>query len=173
MTREFKGTSPFALLADRLPVRARIGLTLVASDLALRELKSSPNFPIARTAFERARRWFDGDRFNPDLLADAVSSERDKGTTLCELEAKSEPEISAWGVLGSALAYTAFHAYRATGDCPDPMVSEVDENVLDEIDKSMRIIAPDFIITMKKAAGILERIPELSFAQLMAEVSKV
>lgn len=40
MIREFKGTSEFALLADELPVRARVCLALFAAEIALHHLKS-------------------------------------------------------------------------------------------------------------------------------------
>jgi hypothetical protein len=72
MTKQFKGTSRLAQLADELPVRSRIGLALLAADLALNQLRSSHDFPTAQAAFELTRRWYDGDRFPPDLFEDAL-----------------------------------------------------------------------------------------------------
>jgi hypothetical protein len=171
MTQKSRGTSQFALLADSLPVRARIGLTLVAADVALDRLKSSPHFPIARAAFDLARRWYDGQRFDPELFEDAVAPESGRGVALCAVEAKSEDEEAAWGAVDCAALYTACHAFRALGKLPSPLVSEVDEDVLDELDKSLHLVSPDLIITVLKAAEYLKRDPDVSFSQLKSSIS--
>jgi hypothetical protein len=47
MTQELKGRSELAKLADDLPVRARVCLTLLAGDVALQHLEGSPEFDLA------------------------------------------------------------------------------------------------------------------------------
>jgi hypothetical protein len=171
MTQKFRGKSQFALLADSLPVRARIGLTLVAADLALDRLRSSRHHPIARAAFELARRWYDGQRFDPDLFEDAIAPESGRGVALCAVEAESEDEEAAWGTVDCAALYTAFHAFRALGKSPSPLVSEIDEDVLDELDKSLHLVSPDLIVRVLKAAEYLRHDPGASFSQLKSSIS--
>jgi hypothetical protein len=170
MTKQFKGTSPLAQLADELPVRSRIGLTLVAADLALNQLRSSQNFPVAKAAFELARRWYDRDRFPPDLFEDALWDENDKGLCLCAMAAQSEREIAAWCVVGSAVLYTAFHAYQAVGEFPSAVVLEVEEDELDEVDKQLHEISPSLINVVIKAADVVRQHPDISFAQLKSNL---
>jgi hypothetical protein len=170
MTRQFKGSSPLALLADSLPVRARIGLALVAADMALDRLKSSHDLPFARRTFELARGWYDGKRFDLYQFEDAIAHEYDRDLTICAIEAKSKEEKSAWLALECAVLYIAFHAYQAAGEHPSPMVSEVDETVLDDLDKWLRKILPTFMSTETKAAGHLEQQPGASFAQLKSMI---
>lgn len=171
MNDPFKGESPLARLADPLPVRTRISIALIAADLALAQLRDSPDLSVARTAFELARRWFDGARFDPDQFADALDPEFDRGTADCALEAKTQEEASAWVALDDAVAYVAFHAYRELGRLPAPEFSEVDETILDELDKALRSISPEFMETMKEAAEYLEGEPGASFAQLKPVMS--
>jgi hypothetical protein len=171
MTKQFKGTSQLALVAEDLPVRSRIGLTLVAADLALNRLRSSHNFPIAQAAFELPRQWYDGDRFPPDLFEDALWNEHDRGLCLCEIAAKSEREKAAWCVVGSAILYTAFHAYQAIGGFPSAVVSEVEENELDELDRELRLISPALINVVIKAADVIRQHPDISFAQLKSSLA--
>ena len=142
MIKQLRGTSELALMVEHLPVRGRIGLVVMAAELALPRLKPLPNFPVAKEAFELARRSFDGEPVDPDSFEDAIYSEHGEGVGVCAIHAKSQPEISAWLVLESALLYIAFHTYRALGQVPTPLVSEVDEPVLDELDKDLRVISP-------------------------------
>lgn len=68
MTKEFKGTSQLAMLADALPVRARVSLVLFAAERALQYLQSSPDFNLARNSLNLALNWQSGDPTNPDTL---------------------------------------------------------------------------------------------------------
>lgn len=173
MIRQFKGTSPLALLADGLPVRTRIGLAVIAAELALDRLRSSADLPIGEAGFDLARRWFDGQRFNPDAFADVIDPEEpSRGTPDCEREAKSEDERSAWAALDIALAYTAFHAYGELGQWPMPSVADVDERALDDIDQFLRLVSPDFMKTMQKAANYLKEKPGVLFAELKSMISE-
>jgi hypothetical protein len=166
MTKPRQGTSQLARLADDLPVRSRIGLALVAADLVLSRLRSSDNFPFAEAAFELLRRWYDGDRFPPDRFEDAICDERDKGLVSALWAAQSESEEAAWRVVGSAVLYTAFHAYQDVGEVPSPGVSEVDETELDELDKQLRLISPALINALINAADVLRQQPDMSFPRL-------
>jgi Immunity protein Imm6 len=170
MTKQFKGTSRLAQLADELPVRSRIGLALVAADLALNQLRSSHDFPTAQAAFELIRRWYDGDRFPPDRFENAICDEYDRGLALCVLGAPLERDQAAWSVLASALLYTAFHAYQAVGEFPSAVVLEVEEDELDELDKQLREISPTLISVVTKAADVIRQHPDISFARLKSSV---
>ena len=172
MTKVFKGTSPLAVLADRLPVPARIGLAVVAVHLALDHLKDSPNFPFALAAFELARSWYEGKRFDPRQLEDSIASEDDEGAAYCIAEATSEEERSAWNALVSAILYVAFQAYRTLGQYPGALLSEVSDDALDEVDKPLRKILPGFMTIMRKAAEYLKQEPGASFAQLKSRISQ-
>jgi hypothetical protein len=61
MKKSRNGTSPLALLTDRLPVRGRIGTVLMVADLAMRQLERSSDIRVARAAFDLCRRWYDGE----------------------------------------------------------------------------------------------------------------
>jgi hypothetical protein len=168
MTTNPKGAPHLAWLARQLPARARIGLAVVAAHLALDRLRDHPNYTIALNAFDLARRWFDGERFDPDRFEDAIHDEHHEGLDTCAYHARSTDERSAWSILGNAVAYTAHHAYQGTGTDPSPAVSEVDESIVDEIDALLRALSPDATKRMTEAAKYLETEPAASFAQLSA-----
>jgi hypothetical protein len=167
------GTSELALMADHLAIRGRIGLAVLAAEFALDHLRPLPSFPVAQEAFDLAKRSFDGEFVDPDRFEDAVHDERHHGIAICAIHAKSKREISAWLTIQSALLYIASHVYRAVGQLPGPQVSEVDEHILDHLDKDLRAISPAGLKVLAKAAGILERNEGLSFAQLKAAIRKI
>ena len=68
--------------------------------------------------------------------------------------------------MGSAVLYTAFHAYQDVGETPFPGVSEVDETELDELDKQLQSISPALINAIIDAADVLRQQPDMSFSQL-------
>ena len=65
----------------------------------------------------------------------------------------------------------ALYAYRERGECPTPLVSEVDDNVLDELDKAARALSPAFMQTAFRASEILQQHPDLPFGKLKAGIS--
>jgi Immunity protein Imm6 len=166
-----KGASPLALITDSLPVRGRIGVVLMMADLAVERLEGSPDFPAARAAFDLDRRWYDGERFDPDRFEEAHWDEEGRGVSPAAMDARSQSELAAWSVLGSANLYIAFQAYREIGSLPSPVVSEVEEDELDEIYRHMRTISPNFIDTAKRAAEIFIHGQQPSFAELKASLS--
>lgn len=168
MNNQFKGTSPLAVLVDSMPVRSRVGIALLAADIALDQLRSSRHFPTAREAFELGRRWYDGEPFDLSRL-DQFEDEL-HNASLVARDAVSEKELSAWLALGNAVAYTAFFAYRLAGEFPAPTICEVEEDVIDEVDKAGRMIAPEFMSTMQRAAQYLGQEPGASFAELRSQV---
>ena len=170
MERERKGTSALAALADSLPVRARVGLALIAADIALGFLGKSRNLPGAVSAFDLARRWFDGKAVLPDQIQDALYDEP-SGLAFILMHVHEKQEESALLTLASALLYTAYHAFRRTGGAPNGSVNEVDERELDEIDESLRTIAPTAMDRLRMAAQYLKRRPNAPFHDLKAEVS--
>jgi len=170
MRRERNGTSALAGLADSLPVRARIGLALIAADIALDSLETSRNLPEAASAFDLARRWFDGEAILPDQIQDTLHGEY-SGLSLTLVSVHEKQEQAGLLTLGSALLYTAYHAFRRTGGTPNASVNEVDERELDEIDKSLQIIAPAAMDRLRAAAQYLEKHPNVSFRDLKAGIS--
>ena len=164
-----KGTSPLAVLADRLPVRARIGLALVAGDIALRFIEAPLNRQVSVSALDIARRWFDGKRIDPDRIQDALYDE-ESGLSLILQSVDNKQDKAAMMTLGSVLLYTAYHAYQHTGGTPNGSVCEVDERELDEIDKWLRVIAPAAMDILRMAAQHLESRPDISFRALKAEI---
>jgi hypothetical protein len=84
------------------------------------------------------------------------------------MNARSQSELAAWGVLASAVMYIAYQAYRELGRDPAPMVSEMEEDELNEVYRHMQTISPLFIETARRAAIVLGRGREPSFAQLKA-----
>lgn len=171
MTQEAKGTSQTAVLADDLPARARVGLALVAAKLALPLLSHSPNAPLAKRIFELARRWHDGEAIAPNLFVDTLEPEEGVGIALAELNAPSDQERLAWLALACAAYYAAHHAHVQVGYPPSETVCEVDERILDELDRASRTLSPAFMQVMALAAGFLKRRPNASFAEIQMAIS--
>jgi hypothetical protein len=171
MIREFKGTSEFARLADELPVRARVCLALFAAEIALHHLKLSPDFSLARNGLNLALNWQRGDPINPGTLENALEDEKD-GLAFASLRARSEEECLAWNVLQYAIYYAAYHAFRAENRCPSGATSEVDETTLDHLDKDLRALEPSSMALMTRAAVYLKQHPNVTLAQLKAQISK-
>ncbi len=72
MTMEYKGTSELAILADDLPVRARVCLTLLTADVALQFLRKSPDFHLARDTLTFALKWQKGDHVDLNKWEDML-----------------------------------------------------------------------------------------------------
>jgi Immunity protein Imm6 len=172
MTKSPKRTNPLAHLTDSLPVRARIGVVLMVACLALERLRSSPDLAVAAAAFELCRRWFDGERFDPERIEEANANEDGGGLVRASMNARSQSELAAWGVLSSATMYVAFQAYREVGSLPPPMASQLAEDELDEMCRQMETLSPSLIETARKAAEFLGQGHEPSFDQLKARLSR-
>lgn len=142
MSRSHKGTGPLAQIVDSLPVRARIGIVLMVADLALAWLESSPDLPVAAAAVDLCRRWYDGKRFDPARFEEAYADEDGGGIVRGGMNARSQSELAAWSVLASAMMYIAFQASREIGSFSTPIVSEVQEDELDEMYQHMQAISP-------------------------------
>ncbi len=168
MSQRYNGTTELARAVDALPVRSRVSIVLLAAILALRQLENSPHLSVARDACELIRKWHDGEWFQLDQFEDVVTRERPEGISLCLLDARSEKEKSAWLVLASAVLYTAFQAYHLAGRSASPLVDEVEEDELDDIDRPLRALSLAYPSMLARAAGALRRDPNLSFAQLQS-----
>jgi Immunity protein Imm6 len=168
MNTPHKGESPLALIADGLPARGRIGVVLMMADLALSRLHGSPDFPFARSAFDLCRRWYDGERFDPDRFEEAYADEDGGGLAGGAMNARSQSELTAWNVLASAIMYIAFQARRELGRYPAPMLSEMESDELNQMYRHMQTISPMFIETARRAAKLLGQKQEPSFDQLKA-----
>ena len=143
MIENSEGNSDLARLARQLPARGRIGLTAMLAYLALNRLRGLPDYPLAKHAFELTRRWFDGERFDPDRFEDTLQDEDNEGIGKFEHVAPTKEARAAWTLLGDAVAYTAFLAYQTTGQHPSPGICDVDESCLDDFDRlNSRRLAP-------------------------------
>jgi hypothetical protein len=67
--------------------------------------------------------------------------------------------------------YVAFHAYREIGRYPTPIVSEVEEDELDEMCRHMEALSPVYMETARGAAKYLGQGQEPSFERLKAILS--
>ncbi len=143
----------------------------MVADLALVWLESSPDFPVAVAAVDLCRRWYDGERFDPARFEEAYVDEDGGGIVGGGINARSQSELAAWSVLASAIMYIAFQASREIGSFSTPIVSEVQEDELDEMYRHMQALSPLFIETARRAAKALGQGPEPSFAQLKAILS--
>jgi hypothetical protein len=173
MTVEFKGTSEFAILAEGLPVRARVCLTLLAADIALQHLQQSPDVHLARDTLAFALNWQKGARVDLNKW-DAMLDDEETGIAWAEVraQARSKEESLAWCVLTYPIYYAAYHAFRAENRPLSGMFDNVDEDVLDYLDKDLRTLSPSSMVLMPRAAAYLRQYPEVSFAQLKAQMSK-
>jgi len=172
MTPDIEGTSDLARLAQQLPARGRVGLAVIMACLALNLLRGLPDYSLARHAFELTRRWFDGERFDPDRFDGTLRDHDNEGIDKCMHLAQSPHEQAAWILLGNAVAYTGFHAYQAIGKHPGPTVGEIDESCLDPFDKELRDVSPHFMRIVAQATECLKEDPAVSFAQLRAKLSR-
>jgi immunity protein Imm6 of predicted polymorphic toxin system len=171
MTSQTVGHSQLAELAGGLSDHAQVGLALLAGDAALDHLKSSREVRTGHAAFDLARRWYDGEETTPRQIEEALQNEDDEGVIPAAQAAASDRERAAWLALASALLFIAYQAYRARGEHPGPLVSEVREDELDELDRQLRALSPDLPGTLTKAAALLRQDPALSFSQLKAKAS--
>src|SRR5262249_27752297 len=172
MTTDIEGSSDLANLARQLPARGRIGLAVVMACLALNRLRGLPDYSLARRAFELTRRWFDGERFDPDRFEDALEDDDNEGLDKCMYLAQSRQEQIVWVLLGNAVAYAGFHAYQAIGKTPGPNVGEIDESCLDPFDEELRRVSPHFGKIVAQAAEYLKADPAISFVQLRTKLSR-
>jgi hypothetical protein len=171
MTEQFKGNGILALRADRLSSRSRVGLMLIGAQLALDRLRLFQGFPIAQSAFDLARRWYDNDRISSDQIEDSLIPEYNKGVTDYEVAAQSQPELSAWLVLEDMLLYTAFHATKQAGEHPSSLIANVEENIFDDFESHMRTLSPKGIGFLFQAADLLNDHPQASYADLKSKIS--
>lgn len=168
MKHLFAGTSRLAVLADTLPSRVRIGLAVLAGELAVGELKSSPNALIGRAALSLARRWYNGEPIEPDQIEQALENERGDGVVVCEQLARLEHERTAWLALTTVLCCVA-EAYREAGQIPGPAVCEVRGDEFDYLSEQLRALSPRFLEILIRAATNLKREPNLSLESLKRE----
>lgn len=173
MTQEFKGTSELAMLTDALPVHARVSLVLFVAERALQYLHSSPDFGLARDALALVSDWHHGKPIDLDGLECQLEDE-ETSLSFAALRGKerSEGELRAWCVLGNAIDYVAYRAFRAANRTPWSSLSEIDESVLDHLDKDLRALEPSSMALMARAAAYLKQHPDVTLAQLQAQISK-
>lgn len=78
MIEESRGSSQLAIMADTLPVRARVCLALLAASIALDHLRTSAEFSFARDALTLGQMWQEGKPVSPDELAEPIEGEESR-----------------------------------------------------------------------------------------------
>ena len=171
MTGEFNGKSRLAMLADTLPIRARISLALLAADVALRHLQTSPDFGLARDALIPVSNWHQGERVDLDRLESMLDAE-ETSLSFAALRGqdRSEREFRAWCVVGNAVDYVAYHAFRAENRTPWSSLSEIDEGVLDSLDRDLRALEPSSMTLIARAAAYLKQDPDAPLSRIKAHL---
>jgi hypothetical protein len=172
MTRKFMGTSRLALIAEPLSARQRVGLALLAAELSLERLKSSPNYGTGLNAIELAKKWYDGKPVDPHLLEEALHDEEDEGVLNAEILSKTGHERTAWRVLASALYYIAWHSFLAAGQMPGALVTDVEEHELDELDEQLRKLFGELPRVLLNAPELGRQRSPRSFAELKSMISR-
>jgi hypothetical protein len=173
MTREFKGTSQFAVMVEDLPLSARISLALLAADLALPHLQRSPDIHLAREALNSALNWHQGKPVDLARWEDVLEAEE---TSLAfasgRAEARSKEEYLAWVLLGNAIDYVAYRAFVAENRIPQTSLDNIDDRQLDTVDRDLRALDPSAMTLMTRAAAYLKQHPDIHLAQLKAQMLK-
>jgi Immunity protein Imm6 len=113
--------------------RQRVAFALALGWAVLPQLQtSSSRHSDARAALEEASRWLAGQPVQAKLMTERLQNDNDEGVFI-HAQLCPEGEREAWGVLGTALAYTAWQAWRDQGDLPSPLVIEFNEGTLPEL----------------------------------------
>ena len=173
MTGEFNSKSQLAMLADALPVRARICLALFAADVAFRHLQTSPDFRLARDALIPVLNWHEGEPVDLDRLESMLDAEQTSlSFAVLRGKERSEREFRAWCVLGNAVDYVAYHAFQAANRTPWSSLSEIDESVLDSLDRDLRALEPSLMTLIARAAAYLEQDPDAPLSGVKAHLFK-
>jgi hypothetical protein len=173
MIDESKRSSQLAIMAEALPVRARVCLVLLAAGVALDHLRTSPEFSLACDALTLALMWQEGKPVDPDKLGEVLEAE-ESGIAFAMLRAeeRSEQEFLAWCAFGNAIYYCAYHAFRAANREPWGSIGEVTEIALDYLDKDLRALEPSATALMARAGAYLKQHPGVTLAQLKAQMAR-
>ncbi len=174
MRQELKGNSELAMLADGLPVRARVCLTLLAADIALRHLQGSPDLHLALDTLAFALNWQKRARVDIDKWENMLDNE-ETGLAWAEVRAqeRSKEESLAWCVLTTPIYYAAYHAILAANRPLSGSFCNTDEIALDDLEEDLRKLEPSSMALMHQAAAYLRQHPDALFAQLKAHLSKL
>jgi hypothetical protein len=162
-----KGTSQLAAVADALPVRARICLVVLIAEIAATHLQHSPEFSLASESLGLVRDWHDGKAVNLNRLEDLLEGE-EMPITLAGIRARerSEEEVRAWILLTHSLYYAVFHIFSLVERPLEGSLDEVDETLLDYLDRDLRVLSPHSISDIISVAKHLSHYPDATLGQL-------
>jgi hypothetical protein len=171
MTRERKGTSQLALMAEDLPLPARICLALFAALIGLHHLQQSPEIRLARQALRDALNWHQGNAVDLSRWEDLLEAE-ESATMFASQRARkrSEQEFRAWQVLGNSIDYVAYRAFRAENRRPRTALVDLDDTILDHVDKYLQALDPSSMALIARATAYLKEHPNAKLAQVKAQV---
>ena len=174
MTRGLKGTSQFAVMAEALPVQARICLAIFAADVAFQYLQPSPDIHLARKALTYAISWHQGKRVDLRKWELELEGTVEDGMSFAILRAKkrSKKEFHAWLVFRNAIDYVAYRAFLAENRPTNSSLENIGDRILDDVDKDLRAFDPSSMSLMTRAAKYLEEHPDAGLSELNAHVSK-
>jgi hypothetical protein len=119
-----------------VPQRAaqQVAAAVALARSVLPQLASDPEgHALAVQALAEAARWAAGEPVTADELATFLMDDRELGLITLEQFAPDETVVRALLVLQTAVALAAWHAARRAGRFPPALVSEVDEDTLDDL----------------------------------------
>lgn len=124
--------SPSVTLAT-CKISARVAFVLTIAELASAAIATGAPGERIRSALDLAWRWEQSGDVTGASLDHALENEGDDGLLVYE-SAAPEHEVPAWLTITSAIAYTAWHAFRHEGARQKPeTIGEVTEEVIDQI----------------------------------------
>jgi len=114
-------------------ISARVAFVLTIAELASAAIVTGAPGERIRSALDLAWRWEQSGDVTGAALDHVLENEDDDGLLVDE-SAAPEHEVPAWVTITSAIAYTAWHAFRHEGARQMPeTIGEVTEEVIDQV----------------------------------------
>ena len=96
-----------------MPIRARCAFVLIIAELLVNEMPNgAAGGTVARNALSVAYAWLDGGNVSADQLCDLLMDPNDQGIYAHIDRRVKRPTDEVYSVLGGAICYLAWHAYR-------------------------------------------------------------
>jgi hypothetical protein len=75
-------------------------------------------------------------------------------------------------VLGNAIDYVAYRAFRAENRLPRTALVDLDDTILDHVEERLQALDPSSMAVMTRAAAYLKQHPNAKLAQVKAQALK-
>jgi hypothetical protein len=127
-------------MLEQASPRQRVAFALALAHAVLPQIDAkSQRGDDARAALDEAVRWVNGSAGGADgapvkaaSMTERLTNEDEEGIFI-HAQLCPEREREAWVVIGTALGYAAWQAWRAQGELPAPLVYEFNEGSLPEL----------------------------------------